>query len=121
MVKYRGNSPVKARILARWPYCYRPRNKLVKPLKYILILLVSLSLWGCSSNDELPDMADTGEQGMYEDIQRYLKNESYNEAVRGLQLLESLNLWDYLIDPAFLIIMILTWLRPSVQKIQPRQ
>jgi outer membrane protein assembly factor BamD len=61
----------------------------VKPLKYILILLVSLSLWGCSSNDELPDMADTGEQGMYEDIQRYLKNESYNEAVRGLQLLES--------------------------------
>jgi len=39
----------------------------------------------------------------------------------SLQLLESLNLWDYLIDPAFLLIMILTWLRPSVQKIQPRQ
>jgi outer membrane protein assembly factor BamD len=62
---------------------------LVKLLKYILLLLVSLTLWGCSSNDELPDMADTGEQGMYEDIQRYLKNGSYSEAVRGLQLLES--------------------------------
>jgi len=32
----------------------------------------------------------------------------------SLQLLESLNLWDYLIDPAFLLIMILTWLRPAV-------
>ena len=34
----------------------------------------------------------------------------------SLQLLESLNLWDYLIDPALLLIMILTWLRPSVKK-----
>ena len=33
----------------------------------------------------------------------------------SMQLLESLNLWDYLIDPAFLIIMVLTWLRPSVK------
>jgi len=37
----------------------------------------------------------------------------------SLQLLESLNLWDYLIDPALLLIMILTWLRPSMKKIQP--
>ena len=76
--------PVAACILARRPY-----SRLVIPLKYILLLLASLVLWGCSSNDELPDMADTGEQGMYEDIQGYLNNESYNEAVRGLQLLES--------------------------------
>ena len=33
----------------------------------------------------------------------------------SLQLLESLNLWDYMIDPALLLIMILTWLRPSVK------
>lgn len=33
----------------------------------------------------------------------------------SLQLLESLNLWDYLIDPALLLIVILTWLRPSVK------
>lgn len=40
-------------------------------------------------------------------------------AAWSLQLLESLNLWDYMIDPAFLLIMILTWLRPSVKKILP--
>ena len=37
----------------------------------------------------------------------------------SLQLLESRNLWDYLIDPALLLIMVLTWLRPSMKKIQP--
>ena len=37
----------------------------------------------------------------------------------SLQLLESLNMWDYLIDPALLLIMILTWLRPSVKKTLP--
>ena len=62
----------------------------MRSLKYILILLISLSLWGCSSNDELPVIpADTGEQEMYEQIQRYLQNGTYNEAVRALQLLES--------------------------------
>jgi outer membrane protein assembly factor BamD len=65
-------------------------SKLVRSLKYILILMLSLSLWGCSSNDELPELsADTGEQQMYEQAQRYLRNESYSEAVRALQLLES--------------------------------
>jgi outer membrane protein assembly factor BamD len=34
-------------------------------------------------------MADTGEQQMYEQIQEYLKNANYSEAVRALQLLES--------------------------------
>ncbi|MDH5172988.1 MAG: outer membrane protein assembly factor BamD [Gammaproteobacteria bacterium] len=58
-------------------------------MKYILLLLVSLALWGCSSNDELPEMADTGEQQMYEQVQQYIQNGSYSEAVRGLQLLES--------------------------------
>lgn len=32
----------------------------------------------------------------------------------SLQLLESVNLWDYLVDPALLVIVILTWLRPSL-------
>lgn len=32
-----------------------------------------------------------------------------------LQLLESVNLLDYLIDPALLVIVALTWLRPSVK------
>lgn len=62
----------------------------MRSLKYILILLIGLSLWGCSSNDEIPEIAaDTGEQQMYEDIQRYLNNGTYSEAVRALQLLES--------------------------------
>ncbi len=33
-----------------------------------------------------------------------------------LQLLESHNLWDYLIDPLFLVVMLLSWLRPSLAK-----
>ena len=61
----------------------------MRSLKYILLLLVSLALWGCSSNDELPEMADTGEQDMYRQVQEFLANENYSEAVRGLQLLES--------------------------------
>jgi len=58
-------------------------------LKYILIILVSLALWGCSSNDELPEMADSGEQQMYDQAQQYLANENYSQGVRSLQLLES--------------------------------
>jgi len=58
-------------------------------LKYVLLLVFSLALWGCSSNDELPEMADTGEQQMYEQIQEYLQNSNYSESVRALQLLES--------------------------------
>ena len=61
----------------------------MRSLKYVLLLLVSLALWGCSSNDELPEMADTGEQDMYRQVQEFLANENYSEAVRGLQLLES--------------------------------
>lgn len=58
-------------------------------MKYIALILVALALWGCSSNDELPELADTGEQDMYEQIQKSLENGNYSEGVRGLQLLES--------------------------------
>jgi len=59
-------------------------------LRYIFILLLGLTLWGCSSNDELPDdIADTGEQQMYEQAQHYLRNGNYSDAVKALQLLES--------------------------------
>ncbi len=37
----------------------------------------------------------------------------------SLQLLESRNLWDYLIDPAFVLILLLSWFRPSVKGKQP--
>jgi outer membrane protein assembly factor BamD len=59
-------------------------------MKYVLILLLSVALYGCSSNDELPDIAaDAGEQQIYEEAQRYLRGENYDLAVRSLQLLES--------------------------------
>lgn len=59
-------------------------------MKYILILLLSVALYGCSSNDELPDIAaDAGEQQIYEEAQRYLRGDNYDLAVRSLQLLES--------------------------------
>ena len=68
----------------------RHRLKLVNALKYVSILLLSLVLLGCSSNDEQPDIAaDAGEQQMYEEAQRYLRGQSYDLAVRALQLLES--------------------------------
>jgi len=63
---------------------------LVEALKYALVLLLSLALYGCAGNDELPELsADTGEQQMYEDAQRYLRNTNYDLAVQSLQLLES--------------------------------
>ena len=59
-------------------------------MKIILTLLLSLALIGCSGNDPLPDIpADTGEQQMYEESQRYLRGENFDLAVRSLQLLES--------------------------------
>jgi outer membrane protein assembly factor BamD len=62
----------------------------VEVLKYVLALLLSLTLLGCSGNDELPELAaDTGEQQMYEEAQRYLRGENFDLAVRALQLLES--------------------------------
>lgn len=61
----------------------------MRSLKYALILILGLTLYGCSGNDELPDSADTGEQQMYEEAQRYLNNENFDLAVRQLQLLES--------------------------------
>ena len=59
-------------------------------MKHILILLAVLSLVACSSNDELPDIgADAGEQQIYEEAQRYLRNDNYDLAVRSLQQLEA--------------------------------
>lgn len=59
-------------------------------MKYILIILFSLAVYGCSSNEELPDIAaDAGEQQIYEDAQRYLRGDNYSLAVKSLELLES--------------------------------
>ena len=59
-------------------------------MRTILILLLSFVLFGCSGNDELPDMgADAGEQQIYREAQRYLRSGNFDLAVRSLQLLES--------------------------------
>jgi outer membrane protein assembly factor BamD len=85
VVKYRTNS-----ICAGVDISTPARPDLVEALKYVLTLLLSLTLYGCSSNDPLPDIpADTGEQQMYEDAQRYLRGGNYDLAVQSLQLLES--------------------------------
>ena len=47
-----------------------------------------MTLIACAGNDDLPP-ADTGEQQLYEDAQRYLRGSNYDLAVKSLQLLES--------------------------------
>lgn len=62
----------------------------MRSLKYILVFLLSLAVIGCSSNDEVPDIAaDTGEQQIYEQAQRYLRSKNWDLAVRSFQMLES--------------------------------
>ena len=59
-------------------------------MKYILILLVGLSLIGCSGNDELSGIdADAGERQIYDEAQGYLRSDNYDLAVRSFQQLEA--------------------------------
>ena len=64
---------------------------LLKSLKITpFLLLLALLVAGGAGNDELDDLsADSGEQQMYENAQRYLRSRNYDLAVRSLQLLES--------------------------------
>lgn len=51
---------------------------------------LTLTLAACSGNDEQPDIAaDSGEEQMYSEAQRYLRNGNFDLAVKSLQLLES--------------------------------
>lgn len=56
-----------------------------------LVLIALLTLFACSSNDELdlPVGANSSEAELYRHAQTYLENENYEPAVRTLQLLES--------------------------------
>ncbi|MEZ5504244.1 MAG: outer membrane protein assembly factor BamD [Halioglobus sp.] len=59
-------------------------------MKYVLTLLLALALYGCSSNEELPDLgADAGEQQIYDEAENYLRGDNYDLAVKSLELLES--------------------------------
>lgn len=63
----------------------------LKTLTQLLFaLFLGLTLAACSGNDEQPDIAaDTGEEQMYSEAQRYLRNGNFDLAVKSLQLLES--------------------------------
>lgn len=62
----------------------------MRSLKYVLVFLLSIAIIGCSGADEVPEIAaDTGEQQIYEQAQRYLRSSNWDLAVRSLQTLES--------------------------------
>jgi outer membrane protein assembly factor BamD len=66
------------------------QHELVSILKYILPLLLSLTLMACAGNDDLPEVnADSGEQQIYQEAQRYIRGGNFDLAVKSLQLLES--------------------------------
>jgi len=59
-------------------------------LTLTLTAALALTLSACSGNDEQPDIAaDSGEEQMYAEAQRYLRNGNFDLAVKSLQLLES--------------------------------
>ena len=58
----------------------------------VLVLVVSLGLSGCSlfgDDDELQVDANSGEQQMYRQAQRYIDSSNFDLAIRALQQLES--------------------------------
>ena len=56
---------------------------------YAVFLIAISILAGCSNNDDFDVAADSGEQQMYQDAQRYLANENFDLGIRTLQMLES--------------------------------
>ncbi|HBO14145.1 MAG TPA: outer membrane protein assembly factor BamD [Halieaceae bacterium] len=59
-------------------------------MRRVAALCLAVLLVACSGNDDMPDIAaDSGEQQIYDQAQRYLNNRNYDLAVRSLQALES--------------------------------
>ncbi len=70
----------------------RPRytSATARALRRVAALCLAVLLVACSGNDDMPDIAaDSGEQQIYDQAQRYLNNRNYDLAVRSLQALES--------------------------------
>ncbi|MDP5070103.1 MAG: outer membrane protein assembly factor BamD, partial [Congregibacter sp.] len=56
----------------------------------VCLLLIALFSVGCANNDEDGDIsADSGEQQIYDEAQRYLNARNFDLAIRALQILES--------------------------------
>ncbi|TGD71571.1 outer membrane protein assembly factor BamD [Mangrovimicrobium sediminis] len=59
-------------------------------MRYVLLLLLGLTLIGCASNDEKDAIAaDSGEQEIYDRAQGQLRSSNFDSAIRSLQALES--------------------------------
>ncbi|MEQ8265250.1 outer membrane protein assembly factor BamD [Pseudohaliea sp.] len=68
----------------------RHTSATARALRRAAALCLAVLLTACSGNDDMPDIAaDSGEQQIYDQAQRYLNNRNYDLAVRSLQALES--------------------------------
>lgn len=68
----------------------RQNRRPVGPLRRGALLMLVALLAACSGNGEMPDIAaDSGEQQIYDQAQRYLNSRSFDLAIRSLQALES--------------------------------
>ena len=63
------------------------RTLLTRSLLLSILLVSSGCSWFGGDDDDL--IADSGEQQLYREAQRHLKNENFSLAVRSLQMLES--------------------------------
>lgn len=69
---------------------FRPANPIHGRFRSLAALLLLACLTACSGNDDMPEIAaDSGEQQIYDQAQRYLNSRSFDLAVRSLQALES--------------------------------
>lgn len=63
---------------------------LVRLLLLALVLTLATALAGCAGNDEDAEiLADSGEQQIYDQAQRFLNARNFDQAIRALQALES--------------------------------
>jgi outer membrane protein assembly factor BamD len=69
---------------------FRPASPIHGRFRSLAALLLLACLTACSGNDDMPEIAaDSGEQQIYDQAQRYLNSRSFDLAVRSLQALES--------------------------------
>lgn len=85
----RPRNSIETRQLRHHRVCLRDRVISIA-CNFCFVLLSSCVLWGCASNDEDSDFtADSGEQQIYDQAQRYLNARNFDLSIRALQALES--------------------------------
>ena len=61
----------------------------MRNLKNLLLILLPILIMACANTEEEEPVAEHSEKRLYNDAQRYLNSNNYDQAVRMLQLLES--------------------------------